>query len=187
MADRPLRLTRTATLNVGYRLETTDQHILPVRFLHFYGNYRVYQSRTDRPYPPRLGYRIHRNLEGIEVWGDGANVREAGQPPPQAGDTMAFDVHHFGEVRHPARLRQKWRTQARQHRTGNARWDMVPGFVYDLRPHRWDDPEILPHLRLYDGPYIRAVVQDPSEFVRDDLWLCERLMRVEETEKGASS
>jgi glycosyltransferase involved in cell wall biosynthesis len=154
-------------------LQTTHYDILPVRFKHFYGNYRVVYERHDRPFPPpKIGYRIHRNLPTIQVWGDGANVRDsatAWTPPP---DELAFEVHHFGEVRHPARLRQKGRTQARQHDPKNPRWDWVPAWVFDLFPHRWDDPDIFPFLHLYEGPFIQAVRDDPQEFVRDGFRLC---------------
>jgi glycosyltransferase involved in cell wall biosynthesis len=152
-------------------------NILPVRFTHFYGNHRVHYTRTDRPHPPRLGFRIHRNLPPIEVWGDGANVREAGMPlgAPNAAD--AFEVHHFGEVRDAARLREKWRTQARQHNAQHPRWDFVPGFVFDWFPYRWEDPEVLPHLHLYEGQLIKAVRENPSEFVRDNFRLLDFVSR----------
>jgi hypothetical protein len=42
-------------------------------------------------------------------------------------------------------------------------------------PHRWDDPDILPALDVYEGPYIQAVRDDPAEFTRDDMWLYEHL------------
>jgi glycosyltransferase involved in cell wall biosynthesis len=156
-------------------LETTDKLIVPVRFMHFYANYKVYIARPG-PITPSLGMRIHRNLPEIEVWGDGANVRVAGsggETPRTAEDV--FEVHHFGTVRNPARLRQKWRTQARQHNAENPRWDRAPGFLFDMFPHRWDDPDMLPALDVYEGPYIQAVRDDPAEFTRDDMWLYEHL------------
>src|SRR5262249_26053867 len=33
-------------------LTTTSHDILAVRMVHFYGNYRVFQARTDRLFPP---------------------------------------------------------------------------------------------------------------------------------------
>ena len=60
-------------------LESTTLSIVPVRFVHFYANYRVFMARLPR-IVPELGYRIHRNVPEIEVWGDGANVSEAGKP-----------------------------------------------------------------------------------------------------------
>ena len=167
-------------------LESTRADILPVRFTHFYGNYRVHQARTDRIYPPRFGHRIHRNLDSIDVWGDGANVRNAGMEPEPPTEDTAFDVHHFGEVRHAARLRQKWRTQARQHNAKNPRWDFLPGFVFDLFPHRWADAEILPHLHLYEGPYLKAVRDNPAEFVRDNFALVRALTQRDKAGESGS-
>ena len=156
-------------------LERTEHLIVPVHFLHFYGNYRVVLGRA-RPTVPTTGLRIHRNLPEIEVWGDGANVRRRDHPDDRtcvAAET--FDVHHFGSVRQPARLRQKWRTQARQHKSGDARWDRTPSFLFDLFPHRWSDEDFMQYLEVYEGPYIQVVRDDPSEFVRDDFWLYEHL------------
>ncbi len=156
-------------------LETTDSHIVPVRFTHFYGNYRVYLAKP-RAVTPSTGLRIHRNLPEIEVWGDGANVRRRGQAD-DTGVTAAetFEVHHFGNVRRPARLRQKWRTQALQHDAKKPRWDKVPAAVFDMFPHRWDDAEFLSLLDVYPGPYIQVVNDDPAEFTRDDMWLYDHL------------
>lgn len=156
-------------------LEATDRLIVPVRFTHFYGNYRVYIARLPA-ITPAQGLRIHRNLPEVEVWGDGANVRVIGR---EADDSVVatdlVDVHHFGTVRHAARLRQKWRTQARQHDSRSPRWDRTPGVLFNVFPHRWDDPDYLPRLAIYDGPYLAAVRADPAEFTRDDLWLYHHL------------
>jgi hypothetical protein len=104
------------------------------------------------------------------VWGDGANVTEihGSKDISSASASFAFEVHHFGSVRRPSRLRQKWRTQAKQHNERNPRWDTLPSFVFDLFPHKWKDPDLLDDLALYEGPYIQAVCNDPDEFVRDD-------------------
>jgi len=151
------------------RLQTTDQTIVPVRFVHFYANYRVYMERLPTIIP-ELGLRIHRNLPDIEVWGDGANVRRIGHQDDPAFSSRddAFEVHHFGSVREPARLRQKWRTQARQHNEQKPRWDKLPGFVFDMFPHRWDDPDCLRDLAIYEGRHMQTVLDDPDEFTRDD-------------------
>jgi glycosyltransferase involved in cell wall biosynthesis len=149
-------------------IATTKKDILPVKFKHFYGNYRVYKARNDSvTKTPVLGNRIHRNLENIEVWGDGANVWKLGETyqPPTAD--LTFDVHHFGEVRNAARLRQKWRTQAKQHRAENPKWDWVPGFIFNLFPHNWLDQDFLEDLDVYEGPLIQAVRDNPAEFDRD--------------------
>jgi glycosyltransferase involved in cell wall biosynthesis len=149
-------------------LETTPLSIVPVRFVHFYANYRVYMAQLPRIIP-ELGFRIHRNRPDIEVWGDGANVSEAGKPedPSPAVAAMAFEVHHFGSVREPSRLRQKWRTQARQHNEQKPRWDKLPSFVFNMFPHKWNDPDLVDTLAIYDGPQCQAVRDDPDEFVRD--------------------
>jgi glycosyltransferase involved in cell wall biosynthesis len=156
-------------------LETTDALLAPVRFVHFYGNYRVFMKALLQV-TPSTGIRIHRNMPEIEVWGDGANVRLQNRDYDAvivADET--FDVHHFSAVRNPARLRQKWRTQAKQHDARNPRWDRVPGFVFNMFPHKWDDRDFIDNLAVYEGPYIKAVRDDPSEFTRDDFWLYERL------------
>lgn len=160
-------------------LDKTPHDLVPVRFYHFYGNYRVYMARS-RAITPDTGIRIHRNLPAVEVWGDGANVRIAGREnAPIASDT--FDVHHFGSVRNPARLRQKWRTQAKQHDPTSPKWDKTPSMLFDLFPHKWDDAEFLDYLGVYDGPFIKAVRDDPQEFVRDDFWLYEYLTKTSST------
>ena len=158
-------------------LETTDRTIVPVQFTHFYGNYRVYLETLPQIIPLK-GLRIHRNLPEVEVWGDGANVRVRGREADAslvADETFA--IHHFGSVRHAARLRQKWRTQAKQHDARNPRWDKVPGFVFNLFPHKWDDTDFIDNLAVYDGPHIKAVLDDPNEFTRDDFWLYEHLKK----------
>ncbi len=143
-------------------LSATDDNLLPVRPLHFYGSYRVHQL----PQYAVFGYRIHRNQNDIEVWGDGMNVRQRDVPLGEFQAEKAFEIHHFGEVRYPARLREKWRAQGRMWRSIRRR-DWMPSFLFDVFPHRWCDPEILPRLRTYDGPYVGAVNEDPDEFVRD--------------------
>jgi glycosyltransferase involved in cell wall biosynthesis len=149
-------------------LETTDKVIVGVGFVHFYANYRVYMSRLPRIIP-HTGWRIHRNLPEIEVWGDGANVRvRDSENEPAIVGQETFAAHHFGSVRDPARLRQKWRTQAKQHNAAKPRWDKAPAFLFDVFPHKWDDPDVLPDLGIYDGPYIQAVRDDPEEFTRDE-------------------
>jgi glycosyltransferase involved in cell wall biosynthesis len=158
-------------------LETTAKPIVPVRFTHFYGNYRVFLAKLPNVIP-LIGRRIHRNNPRIEVWGDGSNVRLSdGNGRADCVADTAFEVHHFGSVRHPARLRQKWRTQARQHDVRNPRWDKMPTFVFDVFPHRWDDEDFLDNLAVYEGPYIQSVRDNPAEFTRDDFWLYEHLKR----------
>ena len=38
-----------------------------------------------------------------------------------------------------------------------------------------DDTDFLENLTVYEGPYIKAVRDDPDEFTRDDFWLYEHL------------
>jgi glycosyltransferase involved in cell wall biosynthesis len=159
-------------------LETSEKTLVPVRFVHFYGNFRVFLAKLPKIIP-LTGLRIHRNLPEVEVWGDGANVRVQGADVSAFTAEESFEVHHFGSVRKPSRLRQKWRTQARQHATDNPQWDKLPGFLFDLFPHRWNDPDLLHDLAIYDGPYLKAVRDDPQEFVRDEFWLYEYLKRRE--------
>jgi glycosyltransferase involved in cell wall biosynthesis len=157
-------------------LEATDKLLVPVRFTHFYANYRVYIANLAK-ITPGSGLRIHRNLPEMEVWGDGANVHLTTSPDdPAIVASETFAVHHFGSVRRPARLRQKWRTQAHQHDRKKPRWDWVPGFMFDLFPHRWqDEPDRLSRLAVYEGPYIQVVREDPDEFIRDGLRLYDQL------------
>lgn len=158
-------------------LATTDKLIVPVRFIHFYGNYRVRQVKK-RAITPETGYRIHRNLPDMEVWGDGANVRLRGrEDDPSVFATEEFELHHFGSVRHPGRLRQKWRTQAKQHNATDPKWDKTPSFLFDMFPHQWSDPDLLGEMGIYDGPHIKAVRDDPDEFVRDDFKLLEMIQK----------
>lgn len=158
-------------------LSATDKTIVPVRFTHFYGNYRVYIAELSQ-ITPTLGMRIHRNRPDVEVWGDGANVRIRGQAcGPEIVANEAFGCHHFGCVRKPARLRQKWRTQAKQHNETAPKWDRVPSFLFDLLPHRWNDKDLLDRLNIYEGPHIKAVRDNPTEFVRDDFFLVEELSK----------
>jgi glycosyltransferase involved in cell wall biosynthesis len=157
------------------RLAVTDRLMMPVDFVHFYGSYRVRIAKLPAIIPAR-GLRIHRHRPDIEVWGDGANVGfVGGRVDESVVENDAVAVHHFGTVRHAARLRQKWRVQAKQHDGAKPTWDRTPGFLFDMFPHRWDDPDFLPDLAVYEGPDIKAVRDDPVEFTRDDMWLYRHL------------
>lgn len=155
-------------------LSSTPATILSVSYVHFYANYRLVNSRPDRHGWPISKRIVHRNLDTIEVWGDGGDVRLKGTTGVEdAAVDSGISCHHFGYVRNPARLRQKWRTQVKQYRDG--KWDRTPGFVFDLAPFDWFDDQFLDDIAIYDGPLIDAVVQDPAEFVRDDYRLLARL------------
>ncbi len=148
-------------------LEQSKDDILPVRFLHFYGNYRVCQNQNGaRSVPPIYGYRIHRNDPAITAWGDASNVRDVRSKWPPPPDHGVIEVHHFGEVRHPARLRQKWNIQAKRHGKGIS-WLRLPSWLFSMFPHRWLDPDSLSCLSVYEGEIMEIVRNNPDEFVRD--------------------
>jgi glycosyltransferase involved in cell wall biosynthesis len=149
-------------------LSRSDRLMHPVRLLNFYGNYRVYNDNPLRFRWPARKMLIHRNVPDIEVWGDGASVRQVGvalEWPPEEEDEPVF--HHFGFVRHGARLREKWRNMRGQIYNGPAPRFRLPSFLFNLWPHNWKDPQFLPYLRLYEGPHIQPVRDNPGEFVRD--------------------
>jgi len=169
-------------------LASTDLTILPLRYVHFYGNYRVANARPERFGWPVLKHTVHRNLPSIRVWGDGSNVGHGGRldlgDATVGGEPLA-EVHHFGFVRDAARLRHKWRAQRR--RNARNRWDWVPSFVYDLWPHDWADADLLPDMALYEGPLIKAVRDNPDEFVRDDFRLLELLQSRRQQRAGPAA
>ena len=146
------------------RLERESAMTLPVGLINFYGNYRVYHQRPTNVSWPARKVIIHRNVPEIEVWGDGANVRPVGGSPDWDTDDVAT-VHHFGFVRNPARLRQKWRWHGSLY-SGRAALKL-PRFLFNWRPHDWRDPQFFQDLAVYPGPFIQAVRDDPEEFTRD--------------------
>jgi glycosyltransferase involved in cell wall biosynthesis len=171
-------------------LAETDKAIVPLRMTHFYGNYRVYFARL-LPAMPARGMRIHRNRPDMVVWGDGMNVRIDGQQyGPETVAEEEFDCHHFGDVRHAARLRQKWHQQAKLYEQNRSRWWVrwarIPTFLFNLLPHRWDNPELLDHLEPYDGPFIQAVRDNPNEFVRDRFALVDLLAQKKQSTDPAA-
>jgi hypothetical protein len=160
-----------------YLKETTDI-MVPVKMINFYGNYKVYNSRPEKLNWPFRKMIIHRNMPGIEVWGDGANVRLKDKRLDWGHSSREFSCHHFGFVRYPARLRQKWRNIfGRMYKKNWINWLKLPSFLFNMHPHDWMDPQFLGDLAIYEGPYIRAVRENPSEFVRDGFSLYRFLMR----------
>jgi glycosyltransferase involved in cell wall biosynthesis len=156
--------------SIRRHLESTTELMVAVRFLNFYGNYRVLHANPQKVHWPDRKMIIHRNLSGIEIWGDGSNVRIRGQDFTWGTTPMMFTVHHFGMVRDPAILRQKWWVQGRAV-TGRSLGIRPPGVLFRLFPHDWRDPQFFGDLTTYDGPFIQAVRNDPAEFTRDNMGL----------------
>lgn len=170
-------------------LPTLERAIVPLRFVQFYGNYRVHHSDPPKIRWGTYKYPVHRNRPDIVVVGDGANVMPVGeqinypQHLPPGGDAspsvqwdIQFECHHMGQIRHAGRLRQKWRVQSKL-KQENPKFDRTPGFVFDMAPHDWFDADFLGDLRIYDGPQVAAVRNDPAEFVRDDMKLYHHLLK----------
>ncbi|HEX5271085.1 MAG TPA: glycosyltransferase family 2 protein [Gemmataceae bacterium] len=153
--------------------------IHPLRMINFYGNYKVFHGRPAEVPWPDVKFNVHRNRPDVEVYGDGSNVRLKDDPAGGRERKVEFSCHHFGFVRHPARLRQKWRNVlAGLYRTkggGLKGWLKFPAFLFNWFPHDWADPQFLGDLELYEGPFVRAVRENPAEFVRDDFALYRRL------------
>ncbi len=160
-------------------LQVTDKILLPLNFINFYGNYRIFVKKPRKLNLAKYNYRIHKNTGEIEVWGDGANVRVKGKtlPPFSNYDGPWFTIHHFGAVKDPARLREKWHWQSRFYKKTIKNRINIPKFLYKMFPHKWDDPHFLPYLDIYDGPFIKAVQDNPKEFVRDDFYLYKLLKK----------
>lgn len=156
------------------------EDMVPTRMLNFYGNYRVYHSQPAKVVWPSRKMNIHRNLPDVEVWGDGSHVRLKGRPLDWSCSAEQFTCHHFGFVRDPARLRQKWSFFGNLYKK-KVPWFAPPSFLFNWKPHDWMDPQFLDGLAIYDGPYVQAVRNDPEEFVRDGFrlhrWLLEKNSR----------
>jgi glycosyltransferase involved in cell wall biosynthesis len=155
-------------------LETATNPLISMKYLNFYGNYKVLHAHPERVKWPVYKDSIHRNQKDIEFYGDGSNVILRDDPQHKADRAGNFECHHFGFVRKAARLRQKWRIEDKI-KSASPKKDRVPGAVYDLAPHDWMDPMLLEGLSLFEGPYVQAVREDPDEFVRDDFKLVEYL------------
>jgi glycosyltransferase involved in cell wall biosynthesis len=160
-------------------LETTSETILPLKLMNFYGNYKVYHAHPEKVSWPVMKMVIHRNLPDMEVVGDGSNVRNGNKEWDWKKEREPFQCHHFGFVRKASRLRQKWRNV--QGVIFNRNWFRIPTFVFDWFPHNWNDPQFIHDLRVYEGPYIKAVRDNPKEFVRDGFSLYESLRRMFQT------
>jgi hypothetical protein len=149
-------------------LAATSDVMVPTRFVNFYANYRVYHASPASVRWVTRKMIIHRNLPEIQFWGDGSNVKLKDKEFTWATSARSFTVQHFGAVRSAARLRESWWAAGRFRRGRSIRL-RPPAFVFDLFPHRWDDPDFLPGLAVYDGPLIAAVRNHPRRFVRDGM------------------
>jgi len=167
-------------------LSTTDEVMIPVRFMNFWGNHRVYHPDPGKIRWITSKMIIHRNLpDALEFWGDGSNVKLKGQDFSWNTSTVSFTVHHFGGVRYAGKLRQSWWRQGR-FRTGRSIRFQPPQFVFNLFPQRWDDPDFFGDLTIYDGPYIKAVRDNPERFARDK-YLTYRLISERNAAHNAST
>jgi hypothetical protein len=167
-------------------LQKTDDWMIPVQFVNFYGNYLVYHRNPAKVHWVTKKMIIHRNVpDAFEFWGDGSNVKLTGQEFSWESSAALFTVHHFGAVRRPGRLRQGWWTQGRFRAERSIAWQ-PPDIIFDLFPHDWADPQFIEDLGIYDGPVIKAVSDDPNRFVRDDYQLLyllrQRAQRISLTE-----
>jgi glycosyltransferase involved in cell wall biosynthesis len=154
-------------------LATTTDDLMAIDVVNFYGNYKVFHADPESVRWASRKVAFHRNRPDIEFWGDASNVRIRDRPFEWPERPYAFSCHHFGFVRRASRLREKWRAQARTYSTVASL--PMPGFIFDLLPHRWDDPMFSPKLAVYEGPFIEAVRDNPGEFVRDGMQMFKKL------------
>lgn len=157
------------------RLESASEDLLAVEVLNFYGNYRVYHSNPKASHWPDRKMILHRNRPDVEFWGDGSSVRIRDRDFAWPDRGYELLIHHFGGVRNPARLREKWRNQ--QGLIYGTRRIRLPKSIFNWLPHKWDDPDFRPFLAIYDGEPIKAVRDDPDEFVRDGFEMLRLLER----------
>src|SRR5580765_1007955 len=78
-------------------LSDTKDVMVPVRFMNFWGNYRVYHPDPGKIHWISGKMIIHRNLpDEIEFWGDGSNVKLKGREFTWETSASSYTVHHFG-------------------------------------------------------------------------------------------
>jgi hypothetical protein len=149
--------------------------------INFYGNYRVFHGNPQKIRWPAMKMVVHRNDPKFQVWGDGANVGILGQAADFGKSSAALTIHHFGAVKHAGKLRLIWSFQGAAKKKFSFFKKMVHKFpwLYDLFPHRWDDPWVVPDLELYKGDFANAVLQDKAEFTRDNMLLFDILSKKE--------
>lgn len=151
-------------------LEKTNDILISVNFINFYGNYRVYHSNPEKVNWPARKMIIHRNIPNIEFWGDGSNVKIHGQEFNWASSSKVFTVHHFGMVRDASILRYKWWVQGRAI-SGKSTKYKLPRILFRIFPHNWFDKQFFDDLKIYSGSDILAVRENSKEFTRDNMKL----------------
>jgi glycosyltransferase involved in cell wall biosynthesis len=157
-------------------METSSHQIIKLNWIHFYGNFRVYNARPEKKKWAVYKFQGHKNISEFEVWGDGSNVGPKSKDYTGLVSPEVFDCHHFGMVRNPARLREKLRIVHRA-KSGIRKWIPIPAFVFNLLPYNWFDEDFLDDLAIYDGKLISAVENNPAEFTRDRMKLYRYLKR----------
>lgn len=152
-------------------LERTTETLVPVKFVNFYGNCRIYHADPGKSHWVTNKMIIHRNLPNdIELWGDASNVRLKGREFSFGETAPLFTVHHVGGVRDASKLRELWWLQGRFRTGRSVRWK-PPRWVFDLFPMKWTDNEFLQYLAIYDGPLVKAVRDNPARYARDNFEL----------------
>jgi glycosyltransferase involved in cell wall biosynthesis len=152
-----------------------QQDILPVTFVNFYGNYKVYHAFPGKIRWITHKWILHRNRPGVHYVGDGSSAQIGDEPWPEVRSD-ALTLHHFGAVRSADQMRKKWREDGLRKQYRRSRW--IPQFIYRLRPHDWFDADFIDYLRTYEGPFIQPVRDKPSRFIKDDLRLYRHLKQL---------
>jgi hypothetical protein len=152
---------------IRQELAKATKPIYRLNHVQFYGTYKVIHRDPIKVTWAGFKRQIHRNQENIRVVHDGSNVVVEGGPDEVADSDPFFECHHTGQIRRPARLRQKWRVEHKL-KLDSPKQDRTPGIVFDLAPHDWFDKQYLDDLIVYQGPLVKAIRDDPAEFVRDD-------------------
>jgi glycosyltransferase involved in cell wall biosynthesis len=157
-------------------MATTDRVTLGMTLTNFYGNYRVYCAEPKKFRWPWMKVNVHRNVPGIQMWGgDASSVKADGEEFEMVAERAVCDLHHFGYVRKPARLREAWRNMRGLLYNAPPPRFKLPSWLFNLFPHNWLDADFLPALALYEGKHTQTVLNDPAEFTRDGMKLYEHL------------
>ena len=158
-------------------LATTDDTIVPVKFVHFYGNYKVYLAELPQIIP-LTGTRIHRNLAGDRSLGrrreralSRSGIRRG---HGRAGRVRRASLRDGAESRPPAAEMADAGDASTTRRIHDG--TRFRRFVFNMFPHR-GTIRFSRKLAIYEPPDIKAVRDDPAEFTRDDFWLYEHLKR----------